>query len=80
MTYVLRWIGPDYLHTPDLELFGLNPRFDHIYVYPSATRREDFFVCDAPATVMPVGAPAWFRDGLQDPERVLFDHAEVYVK
>ncbi len=78
--YVLRWIGADYLHTPDIELFGLSPSFDHIHVYPSAARREDFFVCDAPTTVHPVNSQAWFREGLVEPELSLFGHAEVYVK
>ena len=79
-TEVLRWIGPDYLHTSDLELFGLAPEFDRIDVYPSASRREDFFVVQAPATVHPVGAAAWFRQGLHPAELRLFDHAEVYTK
>lgn len=77
---VLRWIGADYLHTPDLELFGTTPSFDRIDVYPSASRREDFFVVSAPAVVHPVNADAWFRRGLVEPERALFDHVETYVK
>ena len=79
-TEVLRWIGADYFHTPDIELFGLTPEFDRIEVYPSASRREDFFVVDAPATVNPVDAMTWFRVGLYPAERPLFDHAEVYIK
>lgn len=77
---VLRWIGADYLHTPDLELFGTSPSFDRIDVYPSASRREDFFVVNAPAVVHTVGEEAWFRRGLVEPERQLFDHVETYVK
>ena len=79
-TEVLRWIGADYFHTPDVELFGLSPQFDRIDVYPSASRREDFFVVNAPATVHPIGEMAWFRVGLHPAERPLFDHAEVYIK
>ncbi|MCO6466705.1 MAG: hypothetical protein J5I53_08825 [Bradyrhizobiaceae bacterium] len=76
---VLRWIGADYLHTPDVDIFGTSPKFDRIEVYPSPSRRADFFVVDAPATVHPVGAKVWFRDGLQEPERALFEHAELYI-
>ncbi len=79
-TEVLRWIGADYFHTPDRELFGLTPEFDRIEVYPSASRREDFFVVNAPATVHPIGEMTWFRVGLHPAERPLFDHAEVYIK
>ncbi len=77
---VLRWIGADYLHTPDLELFGLSPSFDRIDVYPSTSRREDFFVVSAPAVVHPVSEPVWFREHLHPAEQPLFDHAEVYIK
>ena len=77
---VMRWIGADYLHTPDIELFGLDPKFDRIDVYPSRARREDFFYVNAPAVVYPVGEPAWFREDLYAPERELFDHAEIYIR
>lgn len=76
---VLRWIGADYLHTPDIELFGLNPVFTRIDVYPSFSRHDDFFVVNAPAVVHPIGANAWFRDALLFPERELYQHAEVYT-
>lgn len=79
-TEVLRWIGADYLHTPDVDLFGTTPQFDRVDVYPSSSRRADFFVVQVPATMHTVGAKAWFRDGLQQPEAELFEHAELYVK
>jgi hypothetical protein len=79
-TEVLRWIGADYLYTPDVDVFGVSPSFDRIDVYPSASRRSDYFIVEAPATVHPVGATVWFREGLQVPERSLFDHAEVYTR
>lgn len=79
-TEVLRWIGADFLHTPDVDMFGLTPTFDRIEVYPSNSRRAEFFVVNAPATLHPVGAKAWFRDGLESPERALFDHVELYIK
>lgn len=76
---VLRWIGADYFHTPDAELFGLDPVFTRIDVYPSVSRHDDFFVVNAPVIVHPLQAGAWFRNGLVSPELDLFQHAEVYT-
>lgn len=78
-THVLRWLGPEMLHTSDADMFGLHPRFDRVHVYPSASRTNDSFIVNVPATYFPVGADVWFRRGLHPPETHLFEHAEVYI-
>ena len=78
---ILRLHPPDYLSTPESELFSGAGPFTSIEFYPETeTDEAEFLQSDAPVYTKPLNAAAWFRRGLVGPEKELYQRAEVYIK
>lgn len=79
-TEVLRVLPPDFLATPDRELFTGAPAFTLVEFYPASTADEaEYLQSDAPVVKKRVDADVWFRRGLERPERELYQRAELYI-
>lgn len=78
---ILRVLPPDFLSTPDAELFSGALPFTHVEFYPaSVTDEAEYLRADVPVVKKQVNADAWFRRGLVSPEKELYQRAELYVK
>ncbi len=78
---VLRVLPPDFLATPDIELFHGAPVFTSIEFYPAAPNDEaEYLQSSAPVSRKAVNADVWFRRGLVSPEKEFYQRAELYIK
>lgn len=78
---VLRVLPPDFLATPDRELFNGAPEFTSIEFYPAAVSDDaEYLQSSAPVVRKSVNADVWFRRGLMAPEKDFYQRAELYIK
>ncbi|MBP7094442.1 MAG: hypothetical protein KBB72_10385, partial [Candidatus Kapabacteria bacterium] len=78
---VLRVLPPDFLATPDRELFNGAPEFTTIEFYPAAVSDDaEYLQSSAPVIRKAVNADVWFRRGLMAPEKDFYQRAELYIK
>lgn len=76
---VLRVLAPDFLVTPDEELFAGGRNFGAVEFYPASKYDEpEYLLSDAPVTKMQPNSSAWFRKNLSDPELDFYRLAELY--
>ncbi len=72
---------PDFLATPDRELFNGAPEFTTIEFYPAAVSDDaEYLQSSAPVIRKAVNADVWFRRGLMAPEKDFYQRAELYIK
>lgn len=80
-TEVLRVLPPDFISTPDAELFEGAPAFTSVEFYPATMQdNAEYLLSGAPVIKKPLDAAAWFRRGLVPPEKEFYQRAELYIK
>lgn len=80
-TEVLRVLSPDFVATPDAELFTDAPAFTSVEFYPASTQdNAEYLLSGAPVIKKSVDAGTWFRRGLVPPEREFYRRAELYIR
>ncbi|MCX6140532.1 MAG: hypothetical protein NTX15_06870 [Candidatus Kapabacteria bacterium] len=78
---ILRVLPPDFLATPDAELFSGTLPFTHVEFYPASANDEaEYLRADVPVVKKQINADVWFRRGLTSPEKELYQRAELYIK